>query len=100
MNKENFDKLIKALKAKSYNIKFECHIFAGKLHIRGIYIYNTDNKNTIKSLIDKEILKYIKLQNTLSWYLGERKEIILLQFKEEITLEIPEAESYGISNLV
>jgi len=98
MTKELFDKIINTLKNKSFDIKFECNIFAGKIQIRGIYIYNAENKNSIKKLFDKEILKNINIQNTLSWYLGDRKKIVLLQFKKEIDLDISEVEKYNIIN--
>ena len=98
MTKELFDKIINTLKSKSFDIKFECNIFAGKTQIRGIYIYNTEDKNSIKKLFDKEILKNIDIQNTLTWYLGERKKIVLLIFKKEIELDIPEVEKLNIIN--
>lgn len=100
MTKELFDKIINTLKNNSFEIKFECNIFSGKTQIRGIYIYNTSNKNSIKKLFDKEILKNVNIQNTLTWYLGERKKIILLKFNEEIELDIPEVEKYNIINSV
>jgi len=100
MNKEILDKIISILKEKSFEIKFECHIFAGKSHIRGIYVYDTIDKNAVKLLFDKDILKHFKIEKTLTWYLGERKKIILLQFKDEIAIEIPELESYTVNNFV
>jgi hypothetical protein len=98
MNKEILDKIIKTLKEKAFEIKFECHIFAGKSHIRGIYIYNINDKKSIKSLFDKELLKFFKIEISKTWYLGERKDIILLKFKNEIEIAIPEIENYKISN--
>ena len=75
-------------------------IFAGKYNIRGIYIYNTINKKSIRALFDFEILKNVRLDKTLTWYLGDRKEIILLRFKNAIDVEIPELEKYKINNYV
>jgi hypothetical protein len=99
MNIESFEKIIKSLKSNSFEIKFECHIFQGKSHIRGIYIYNAKNKNSVKSILDKEALKQIKFEKTLTWYLGERKEILLLRFTKEAEIEIPELERYNVSNI-
>jgi len=98
MNKETLDKIVKILKEKSFDIKFECHLFAGKSHIRGIYIYNSNDKSSIKSLFDKLTSKNIKVQTTMSWYLGERKEIVLIKFNDEMVIEIPEMEKYMVSN--
>lgn len=98
MSKEILEKIINILKEKSYDIKFECHIFAGKSHIRGIYIYNENNKNLIKSSFDKETLRYFNIKQTMTWYLGERKEILLLEFKNELEIEIPEMESLHVNN--
>ncbi|MFI5144560.1 MAG: hypothetical protein ACHQJ4_03110 [Ignavibacteria bacterium] len=98
MNIESFKKLIETLKSNSFEIKFECHIFQGKSHVRGIYIYNSKNKDSVKSVLDKEALKEIKFGKTLTWYLGDRKEIILLKFSKEIEIEIPELEQLKVSN--
>jgi hypothetical protein len=98
MNKEIFKKIITILQEKSFSIKFECHIFTGKSCIRGIYIYNTNDKNLVKSLFDNNMLKYFKIRKVLSWYLGERKEILLAEFKDEFEIEIPELEAYMVNN--
>jgi len=98
MTKEIFDNIINTLREKLFEIKFECHIFAGKSHIRGIYVYNAKDKNSVKSLFNRNLLKYFKIENTMTWYLGERKEILLLNFKDEFEIEIPELESYKVIN--
>ena len=98
MDKETFEKIINKLKEKSFDIKFECHIFAAKSHLRGIYIYNTNDKNSIKSLFNNDILKLFKIKKTLTWYLGERKEIILIEFKKEYEVEIQVLENYKVNN--
>lgn len=98
MTIELFKKTIGTLKLNSFEIKFECHIFQGKSHVRGIYIYNAKNKDSVKSVLDKEALKEIKFDKTLTWYLGERKKVLLLKFSKEFELEIPELEQLKVNN--
>jgi len=98
MNIESFKKLIETLKSNSFEIKFECHIFQGKSHVRGVYIYNAKSKDSVKSVIDNEALKEIKFEKTLTWYLGERKKVLLLKFSKEIEIEIPKLEQLKVTN--
>ena len=98
MNIETFKKIVETLKSNSFEIKFECHIFQGKSHVRGIYIYNAKSRDSAKSVLDKEALKEIKFEKTLTWYLGERKEVMLLKFSKEIEIEIPELEQLKVTN--
>ncbi|RPI13250.1 MAG: hypothetical protein EHM58_18860 [Ignavibacteriae bacterium] len=97
MDKPTLDKIVKTLKEKSIEFNFDYHINKGIIILRGLFI-NNKNGNDIKSLFDSYINKEFKFKKTLSWYLGDRKETLLLQLKKEMETSIPEIESYQVSN--
>jgi hypothetical protein len=98
MTKEILDKIITVLEESNYEFKLDTHINHDKSYVRGIFVYNPVDKDRIIKVIGKETLKEFKLKKSYLWYLGEKKKTILLKPKEELVLEIPLIESYGISS--
>lgn len=98
MTKENLDKIIQLLEDKKIDFKIDTHINFGKSFFRGIFIYDGKEGN-IKETLGKENLKDIRIKKSYIWYLGEKKKAILLKPKEELVLEIPDVEKYGISHI-
>jgi hypothetical protein len=96
MTKESLDRIIESLEDKKIKFALDTHIH-DKSCVRGIFIYDAD-ESSIKGLIGNETMKDIKLKKTYIWYLGEKKKSLLLKFKNELVLEIPAVESYGISS--
>jgi hypothetical protein len=66
--------------------------------MRSIFIYSELSKSELKQLLGSEILKYVRIMKTYSWYLGEKKRTFMLKFKKEIEMEIPEFEKYPVSS--
>jgi hypothetical protein len=97
MDKSTLDKIVNTFKEKSIEFKFDYFIFRGKICLRGIFIYNKDEKN-IKSILESSLTKLFKFKKTLSWYLGDRKEILLLMLKDDMETTIPELEGYQVNN--
>ncbi len=97
MTKENLDNIIKLLEDKNVNFKLDTHINFGKSFVRGIFIYETEK--SIKNIVGSENMKGMKIFKSYVWYLGEKKKAILLKPKEELILEIPEVEKYGLSSI-
>lgn len=97
MKKETFDKFLNLLKARSYDYSFDYYFDKGMTVMRGIYV-NTDGKEDLKKQIDSDSLKNFKLQKSYNWYLGEKKKALYMKLKREFKMEIPEVESYRISN--
>lgn len=97
MDKSILDKIVNTFKEKSIDFKFDYYILKGVICLKGFFIYNK-NASDVKSLIDSSIIKEFKLIKTLSWYLGDRKEILLLKIKKSFEISIPELESYQINN--
>lgn len=98
MTKENLDKIIQLLEDKKIDFRIDTHINFGKSFFRGIFIYDGKEGN-IKDTLGRENLKDIRMKKSYVWYLGEKQKAILLQPKEELVLEIPEVEKYGISHI-
>jgi len=98
MTKENLDKIIQLLEDNKIDFRLDTHINFGKSFFRGIFIYDgTEGK--IKETLGRENLKDIRIKKSYVWYLGDKQKAILLQPKEELVLEIPEVEKYGISHI-
>lgn len=96
MTKEILDKIIKSLGDKKIKFALDTHIH-DKSCVRGIFIYNK-NGRSVKEMIGSENMKDMKIRKTYIWYLGEKKKALLLELKDELVLEIPEADSYGLSS--
>jgi len=96
MTKETLDKIIKSLEDKNIKFVLDTHIH-DKSCVRGIFISDTDRRS-IKEIIGSENMKDIKIIKTYLWNLGEKKKAFLLELKNELVLEIPDADSYGLSS--
>ena len=96
MTKDTLDKVIKSLEDKNIKFVLDTHIH-DKSCVRGIFISDTDRRS-IKQTIGSGIMKDIKIKKTYLWNLGEKKKALLLELKDELVLEIPEADSYGLSS--
>ena len=96
MTKDTLDKIISSLKDKRINFVLDTHIHDSSC-VRGIFIYHAD-EGKVKEVLGSGNMKGIKVKKTYLWYLGEKKKALLLKFKKELLLKIPEVESYGISS--
>jgi len=98
MTKELLTKAVNALKKISVDFQLDTIITAGKGFVRGFILNNPDDVSNVKSILDSEILKNFKFRKSKAWYLGDSKEVVLMQLKEKIMLEIPEIEDFQVSN--
>ncbi len=98
MNKELLTKAVNALKNISIDFQLDTIITSGKGFVRGIVLNNPDDVSNVKSILDSEILKNFRFKKSKSWYLGDRKEMVLMQLKEPMELNINEIEEYQVSN--
>lgn len=97
MDKHVLDAIISKFKENSIEFNFDYYFSKGISILRGILIYNSDESGT-KDVLGSEYSKYFKFKKTLSWYLGDRKKIILLSLKDEIEISIPDIEKFQINN--
>lgn len=100
MEKELLSKAVNALKNISIDFNLETVVFSGEVTMRGFILNNPDDVPKVKSILDSEILKAFKFKKSKAWYLGDEKEVIYMQLKDQMTLSIPEIESYQVSNYV
>jgi hypothetical protein len=98
MNNGIVDNLVEAFNKNSIDFKFDSYIHGGKCILRGVFVYDHKSVDSLKKVLDGQILKNIKFLKTYNWYLGERKKVLLLKLKKEIELEIPEIEKYPVNN--
>jgi hypothetical protein len=98
MEKGLFTKAINALKNISIDFRLDTIVFAGEGIVRGIILSNPDDVPKVKSILDSEILKGFKFKKSRSWYLGDKKDTILMQLKNKMNLTIPEIELLQVSN--
>lgn len=98
MTKELLTKAVNALKNISVDFQLDTVITAGKGFVRGLILNNPDDVSNVKSILDSEILKNFKFKKSKAWYLGDSKEVIRMELKDNIELEIPEIEEYQVSN--
>jgi hypothetical protein len=98
MYKETLSKLVNTLKENSIDFKLDTYIHKGKSYLRGIFIYKPESEDGIKRVLDRSMLDYFEFKKAYSWYLGDRVKTLVLRPKEELELEIPDIERYGISN--
>lgn len=97
MSLEELQNIVKALKEKSFDFKIDTHINVGKSNFRGIFIFDK-NEGEIKNLLSNGLIKEFKIKKSFVWYLGEKKKALVLKPKKELIMEIPEAESMGVSS--
>lgn len=98
MTKEQLSKTINALKNISIDFNIEYVVFEGYFVVRGLVLNNPDDVSRVKSIIENEILKQFKFRKSKAWYLGDQKEVVLMQLKENVEMEISELEEFQISN--
>lgn len=98
MEKELLSKAINALKNISIDFNLDTIVNDGDCVVRGIVLNNPDDVPKVKSILDSGILKGFKFKKSKKWYLGDEKECILMQLKEQMTLSIREVEDYQISS--
>jgi len=98
LTKELLTKAINALKNISIDFQLDTVITSGKGYVRGLILNNPDDVSNVKSILDSEILKNFKFKKSKAWYLGDSKEVILMQLKDTMELEIPEIEEFQVSN--
>lgn len=96
MTKDTLDKIISSLEDKKINFALDTHIHDTSC-VRGIFIYDAD-EGKVRKAIGGRNMKEFNFKKTYLWYLGEKKKALLLKFKKELLLEIPEVESYEISS--
>jgi hypothetical protein len=99
MDKSVLDNIVSILIEKSIEFKFDYYFFKGTSILRGILIYNS-GESGIKDILGTANSKFFKFKKTLTWYLGDRKEIIVLKLKDETEISIPELEKYQVNNNV
>src|ERR1051326_7326205 len=93
MSKEKLLKVLNVLKEKGYQYSLEAYIFDGKYFIREVFINNCEDKSKIANLLNKEFSKDFNVKDGLTWYLGDRRKIVLLKLKKEIESTIAEFEA-------
>src|SRR5438105_9671543 len=93
MNKEKLLKALNILKEKGFQYSLEAYILDGKYFIREVLINNSEDKNKVSKLFDREFSKEFSVKDSLTWYLGDRRKIVLLMLKKEIETSIPEFEA-------
>ncbi|MCX7877776.1 MAG: hypothetical protein N2510_03945 [Ignavibacteria bacterium] len=98
MTKEQFRKAVKALQNISINFKIDYYFFSAKSFIRGIIINEPDDLSRVKSIIEPETMRNFKVKKSKAWYLGERKDVIYLQLRDELEMDISELEEMQVNN--
>lgn len=99
MDKSVLDNIVSQLTENSIEFKFDYYFFKGVSILRGILIYNS-GESGIKDILGAANSKFFKFKKTLTWYLGDRKEILVLKLKDEIETSIPELENYQVNNTI
>jgi hypothetical protein len=98
MDKDFLRKVTNILKQNSYRYSLEGYITDGKYYVGEIFVYNCEDVSDIKKLLDRDILKHVKLSESYSWYLGDKRKTPLIKLKEEVELTIPDFEVMQTSN--
>jgi hypothetical protein len=97
MDKSVLDNIVAKFNEHSIEFNFDYYFFKGISFLRGIMIYNADESKT-KNILGAEYSKYFKFKKTLSWYLGDRKDILLLKLKDETEISIADLEKFQVNN--
>ncbi|HEY3251922.1 MAG TPA: hypothetical protein VGK25_12495 [Ignavibacteria bacterium] len=98
MTKEQLTKAINALKNISVDFRIDYYMNQRECIVRGIFLNNPDDVSKVKSLLDADILKGFKFRKSKAWYLGDEKEVIFMQLKENMHLSIRDVEGFQVSN--
>lgn len=98
MTKEQLTKAITALQNISIDFKIDSHIFTTKCYVRALVLTNPDDLSKVKSILDRDILKNLRFKKSKEWYLGDRKDVIYMELKDEIELGISELQAYQVNN--
>lgn len=98
MTKEQLTKAVNAL--KNITIDFKIDYFMNQLDctVRGIFLNNPNDISKVKSILDSDIIRGFRFKESKSWYLGDEKEVILMQLKKKIKIGIGELESFHVNN--
>jgi accessory gene regulator protein AgrB len=97
MDKSVLKNIVTKFNEHSIEFNFDYYFSKGISILRGIFVYNADKSKT-KDVLGSEYSKYFKFKKTLTWYLGDRKEIILLKLKDEIEISISDFEKFQVNN--
>ncbi|MCC7158635.1 MAG: hypothetical protein IT281_03765 [Ignavibacteria bacterium] len=98
MTKEQISKAIKALQNISIDFKIDYVFFTGKCIIRAIVLNNPDDMSKVKSILDGDFMKNLKMKKSKEWYLGDQKEVIYMQLKKKIEISIADYEEFLVNN--
>jgi hypothetical protein len=98
MTKEQLTKAINALKNISIDFRIDYYMNRNDCVVRGIFLTNPGDVSKVKSILDNDIVKSFKFIKSKAWYLGDEKEVIFMQLKEKIRINIEELESFQVSN--
>jgi hypothetical protein len=98
MTKEQLTKTVNALKNISIDFKIDYYMNQNDCTVRGIFLINPKDVAKVKSILDKEILKNFRFMNSKSWYLGDEKEVLFMQLKKKLQVNIEVLENYQVNN--
>jgi hypothetical protein len=98
MDKQMLANILARLKENGFKYSLEAYISGLYCYVREIFIYNPLNKDSIKRIIDKDMLKNLKVKDSYVWYLGDRKEAVAVQMKRDVQLTVPEFEAMQTDN--
>jgi hypothetical protein len=98
MGKELLKKITEKLKQNSLKFSLEGYISDGRYYVGEIFVYKDDAKNELKKILDRDLLKEVKISNSYSWYLGDRRKTTLIKLDSEVELTIPEFEAMQTEN--
>jgi len=98
MTHEQLSKAITALQNISVDFKIDYFFFSAKCFVRAIVLHNPDEVSKVKSILDRDILKNFKFKKSKEWYLGDEKEVVYMQLKDNIEIRIEQLEKYQVNN--
>jgi hypothetical protein len=98
MTVEQFAKAVNALKNISIDFRIDYFMLKSASRVRGIFLNNSEDVSKVKSLLDADILKGFRFMKSKAWYLGDEKEVIFMQLKKFIPINVRELEDFQVSN--
>ena len=98
MTQEQLSKAVTALQNISISFKIDYFFFQARCLVRAIVLDNPDELSKVKSILDSDILKNFKFKKSKEWYLGDEKEVIYMQLKDNIEISIEQLEKYQVNN--
>lgn len=98
MTKEKFISVIRTLQNISVDFKIDYYFFSAKSFIRGIILNKPEELSRVKSIIDPEVMRNFRIKKSKAWYLGEEKDVVYIQLKDKLEMDIPELESMQVNN--